>query len=232
MAIKGKNVQNAKYVTCTWDDEADCINCKINGKLNCKWDAKLLLRFYKIVLPTIIFGFLGFIIVGFNVTWVPLWIYIMFWIFFFLFFEIRVICSHCPYYAEEGKVLHCPANHGIPKLWAYHPEPLNTFEKVGTLGGAVFFVLFPVGTDIYGLYILWNQFNMVDITITALGVLALLSSVAGVYFFITLRRNVCPKCVNFSCPLNKVPKEIVDAYLKNNPEMRKAWEAAGYKLGQ
>ncbi|MFX0095154.1 MAG: hypothetical protein ACFFBD_25695, partial [Candidatus Hodarchaeota archaeon] len=60
--------------------------------------------------------------------------------------------------------------------------------------------------------------------------LAVLSSVSGIYFFVGLRRNVCPKCVNFSCPLNKVPKEIVDAYLKRNPVMKEAWEASGYKI--
>lgn len=231
MTIKEKNVQNDKCLTCTWDEESDCLNCKINGKLNCKWDVKLLLKVYTILLPSMLLGFLGFIIVGLHVSWIPLLIDIIFWILFFFIIEIRIICSHCPYYTKEGKFLHCLANHGLPKLWAYHPEPMNIFEKLGFLGGAVFFVLFPVVTDLYGLFILWNQYNTVDITITTLTGLALLSSIAGVYFFTAVRRNVCPKCVNFSCPLNKVPKEIVDAYLENNPVMKEAWETAGYKLG-
>jgi hypothetical protein len=36
--------------------------------------------------------------------------------------------------------------------------------------------------------------------------------------------------VNFSCPLNNVPKELVDAYLVKNLIMKEAWEASGYKL--
>jgi len=52
-----------------------------------------------------------------------------------------------------------------------------------------------------------------------------------VYFFYFLRRKVCIKCVNFSCPLNKVPKNLVDSYLEKNPIMKEAWEASGYKLG-
>jgi hypothetical protein len=38
--------------------------------------------------------------------------------------------------------------------------------------------------------------------------------------------------VNFSCPLNDVPKEVVDAYLERNPVMQRAWEESGYRLGE
>jgi hypothetical protein len=38
--------------------------------------------------------------------------------------------------------------------------------------------------------------------------------------------------VNFSCPFNRVPKDVVDSFLKENPKMRKAWEKKGYRLGQ
>jgi hypothetical protein len=50
-------------------------------------------------------------------------------------------------------------------------------------------------------------------------------------FFWTLRRYTCSQCVNFSCPLNSVPKEIVDAYLGRNPVMWQAWEESGYQVG-
>ncbi len=42
---------------------------------------------------------------------------------------------------------------------------------------------------------------------------------------------LCLRCVNFSCPFNRVSKKEVDAFLKENPEMRKAWKEKGYKLG-
>ena len=41
---------------------------------------------------------------------------------------------------------------------------------------------------------------------------------------------VCRKCVNFSCPWNRVEKTIVDEYLRQNPVMREAWEKTGYKI--
>ena len=43
-----------------------------------------------------------------------------------------------------------------------------------------------------------------------------------------VRKHVCTRCVNFSCPLNGVPKHIVDDYLHRNPIMRQTWEAKGY----
>ena len=63
-------------------------------------------------------------------------------------------------------------------------------------------------------------------------VLAVISLSAACSFAFNLKRNTCVRCVNFSCPLNGVPKEVVDAYLRYNPPMREAWEATGYKLGE
>ena len=58
-----------------------------------------------------------------------------------------------------------------------------------------------------------------------------LTALGTIVFFVILGRNTCLKCVNFSCLFNRVPKEVVDEYLKKNEVMRKAWEEAGYKLG-
>jgi len=54
--------------------------------------------------------------------------------------------------------------------------------------------------------------------------------VGFVGFAFSLKKQICPRCVNFSCPLNAVPKPIVDKYLSKNPVMRKAWEKHGYQL--
>jgi hypothetical protein len=43
---------------------------------------------------------------------------------------------------------------------------------------------------------------------------------------------VCTRCINFSCPLNSVPKELVDIYLQHNPAMLAAWQASGYVVGE
>jgi len=56
-------------------------------------------------------------------------------------------------------------------------------------------------------------------------------SFAGLlYFFGALFKFVCTKCINFSCVFNRVPKSKVNAYLKRNPIMAKAWEDAGWQM--
>lgn len=224
-----KSVNKNVCLVCTWDDEEKCLDCELQEGLDCRWEKSLLIRFYKATGLAMVSGAIACIVIGLFVSWIPLIIYVIFWIFFFGFFEIRVLCSHCPYYAEDGRILHCLANHGTIKVWKYHPEPLNLFEKFGFLAGAIFFVLFPLITELYGIFTLWNQEDK-QFLILILIFLALTSLLGSFYFFYVLQSKICPKCVNFSCPLNKVPKELVDAYLKKNPIMREAWEAAGYQL--
>ena len=225
------NEPRGECLTCTWDDEARCYRCEIKEKLDCRWDKGLLMRFYKGGSITMISGAIGLVIVGLFVSWIPLIVYAGFWIFFFGFFEIRVLCSHCPYYSEEGKVLHCLANHGMIKLWKYRPEPMNSWEKLGFLGGAIFFVIFPVIGEIYGLFSILAGANQGGVSLL-LGILIILSIMGGVYFFKVLITKICPHCVNFSCPLNQVPKEVVNSYLRRNPVMREAWESSGYIIGK
>ena len=56
-------------------------------------------------------------------------------------------------------------------------------------------------------------------------------SLLGVFlFFGYLQITTCNHCVNFSCPLNRVPKQVVDAYLEKNPGMKEAWLNSGYKI--
>jgi hypothetical protein len=69
--------------------------------------------------------------------------------------------------------------------------------------------------------ILGSQWLLLAITLTAIASSAF-----------NLRRNVCVRCINFSCPVNAVPKPLVDAYLRRNPIMQEAWEASGYRLGE
>lgn len=38
------------------------------------------------------------------------------------------------------------------------------------------------------------------------------------------------KLANFSCAMNKVPKEIIDTFLKKNPEMKEAWIKSGWEI--
>jgi hypothetical protein len=140
--------------------------------------------------------------------------WVAFWLIFFELWEIRILCSHCPYYAECGKTLHCIANYGSLKVWDYHPEPMSASEKVQLWIGFAILCGYPFPFMLLGGQILW----------------AIVALWGCVMFFWTLRKYTCSQCVNFSCPLNSVPKEIVDAYLARNPVMQQAWEERGWSI--
>jgi hypothetical protein len=218
---------------CTWDDNADCKNCSINEKLACKWDKKILTNFHLINWSSIIPAVFGMVIIGHMTN--SYWILISYVAYFMIMLgvlEIRFLCSHCPYYAEDGKVLHCLGNHGSYKFWKYRPGPLNKFEKfmMRFLIATIFFI-FPLSALSYGVWHIAINYSAYGI-IPLLGLIGLLVSnfVASVSGINTLKRFYCPNCVNFSCPLNEVPKNVIDEYLKKNEVMKQAWEKAGWKL--
>ena len=141
--------------------------------------------------------------------------YFAYWIVFFGLWENRVLCSHCPFYAEQGgqgHVLHCYANYGLYKLWPYDPRPMSSSHKVQFLIALGVFVGYP-------LPFLITSVQYFYLSITLIGIVAWLT---------ILKLRICPKCLNFSCPFNSVPKNVVDDFLKHNPVMRKAWEECGY----
>ena len=222
------------YRICTWDEKADCADCDNQGILHCKWDAKVLTGF---IIPAVTFcaiAIFGMVLTGIITgVWWPLIAYAGFWVFFFVFFEIRILCSHCPYYARSGRMLRCLANHGMIKLWRYHPEPMSGFEKISLL---ICFVIFGAGPVVWQAYGIW----FLALHYSAYGALPLLalSGIAGASilgitaFFTVLMVFFCPRCVNFSCPLNRAGKDKVDAYLRRNKVMRDAWEKKGYRLGK
>ena len=218
---------------CTWDDQADCSNCGIEGKLACKWDKKILGGFHGIAWPPLITSVFGMVIVGLMTsTWWPLVAYIIYFFLMFGVFEIRFLCSHCPYYAEEGKILHCLANHGSYKFWRYHPEPLNRFEKfmMYFLISTIFFII-PLSVFVYGIWHLSvNYSNYGLIALLGFIGITIANLVSSISFVSTLKLFYCSSCVNFSCPLNTVSKPVIDEYLRKNDMMRKAWEESGWKI--
>ena len=210
--IERQERTNNPYNICTWRPIFECKDCTIAGRLKCRYSSGELLHFIGLFVYFLLPALIGMILGGY------LW-YILGWVglavIFFGFWEIRILCSHCPYYAERGVTLHCIANYGCPKLWKYHPEPISKSEKIQLLIG--FIVIFG-----YPLPFLVISEQIVLFLLTAWGLLM---------FFWTLQKYTCSKCVNFSCLLNRVPKEVVDEYLKLNPVMRKAWEENGWQIG-
>ncbi len=200
-------------------NNSDCVYCSVNGKLMCTFSVKDTLYF---VLPiigawiTLILGIAyGFIIGKISLPILIIFSvgYIGYLIFFFQVWENKILCSHCPYYAFEGeKYVKCYANYGIPKAWKYNPAPMTASEKVQFLIGITLFAGVPLILFlVIGLYVYFG------VSLTFI-----------VVWIISMHFLSCSKCPNFSCPLNNVPKEFVDDYLKQNSVMRKAWEDQGY----
>ncbi len=203
--------QNNPYNVCTWRPEAACEGCSLNEHLKCRFNRGDLFHFIGMFVTFAVPAFIGVIQGGYG--WYLLG-WVAFWLIFFELWEIRILCSHCPYYAERSTTLHCIANYGSLKVWDYHPEPMSASEKVQLWIGFAVLCGYPFPFMLLGGQILW----------------AIAALWGGIMFFWTLRKYTCSQCVNFSCPLNSVPKEIVDAYLARNPVMQQAWEECGWSI--
>ena len=196
---------------CSVQPAPACNDCAIQSRLMCRYEPGDTLHFFMMALPFFVTTIAGVIAAGYG------W-YLLGWlayaIFFFFGWEGRVLCSHCPYWAEPSRVLHCHANYGVIKFWKYRPGPMSRSEKIQFAAGALALIFYPVVFLFLG-----RQF-----------LLAAIAIVAGVSWAYLLRRNVCVRCINFSCPMNAVPRELVNAYLQQNPLMRQAWLQHGYRM--
>jgi hypothetical protein len=185
-------------------EASDCVSCPVVDSIHCHFSPAELAHFLLISVPVFLVGGAGVLAVGLT----PLLIWIAVIVGFFGFVEIRVMCSHCPHYAEQTATLGCWANHGTPKLWKYRPGPMSTAEKVVFLGGFVLVWGYPVAFFVVaGLWFL-------------LGIYFLLTT----GFFVTLKMFLCSRCMNFACPLNGVPHPIRSLFFERNPSVAGAWE--------
>ena len=223
------------YNICTWNEESGCIDCSLQGKLKCRLNPKDFTFFILNQIPSLVMAFFGLALIGLLTgAWWSLITYAVVCVTFWgLGLETRILCSHCPYWAKDSKTLHCWALTGSPKLWRYRPEPMNKLEKTVLVLFFSFLVLFPVFVEAYGIWLmsvnyaefgLYALLGMIGVTLATL--------MAGLQFLYILVYYFCSKCVNFSCPLNRIPKSMVDEYLEKNPVMKEAWEGSGYKLGE
>jgi hypothetical protein len=183
----------------------------VKGSIQCHFGPGDLVHFYIIFLPILLVGGAGILAIGL----VPLLVWAGILIAFFGFIEIRVMCSHCPHYAEEGPTLRCWANYGAPKLWKYRPGPMSRTEKVVFFAGLTAVFGYPVG--FFPIAGAWFQ----------LGLYLLVSAA----FLLTLKRSLCSQCMNFACPLNGVPEPVRQAFWARNPVVGRAWGAEPENLG-
>jgi hypothetical protein len=124
---------------------------------------------------------------------------------YFGFIEIRVMCSHCPHYAEPSlKVLHCWANYGSPKLWKCHPGPMSLLEKLLFLVGLFWILLLPLPLLIMNQMYVYSAGYVVVLII----------------WKVFLRVFYCSRCINLACPYNVVKKDVKKDFLEKNPVMK------------
>ncbi len=142
-------------------------------------------------------------------------IYISYMVFFFQVWENKILCSHCPYYSFEDQTkIQCYANYGIYKAWKYNPTPMNLSEKIQFIVGVLISIVYP----------------LTILILIEMYLFFLISLILSIFWVFSMHFLSCSKCPNFSCPLNNVPKKVVDEYLRHNSIMRKAWEEKGYKF--
>ena len=90
---------------------------------------------------------------------------------------------------------------------------------------AMIFFIFPLSVLGYGIaYLAMHYADFGLLPLLGLIGIAFATFLSSISFVTVLKTFFCTQCVNFSCPLNTVPKSVVDAYLRKNPVMKEAWE--------
>ena len=190
---------NKPIVTCASES---CEGCEVGQKVHCHFRARELAHFLLNALPPALLAGIGIVRVDWR--WLVPWLIAA--LGYFGFLEIRVMCSHCPHYAEQGASLKCWANYGMPKLWKYRPGPMSLVEKILFLGGFVVIWGYPLPFLVVGTQ--WFQLVVYALVTTG--------------FFMTLKEFLCSQCINFACPLNGVDEAARLEFFKKNPVVANA----------
>jgi hypothetical protein len=183
-----------------------CRACPIQSRLQCHFNGRELLRFFGIAVPPFILGGLGIAQVN---AWLLLpWIALA--VSYFGFIEIRVMCSHCPHYAEPGtRSLKCWANYGSPKLWKYRPGPMSRGETIVFFAGILLIAGYPLVLLVSGMQ--WLLLALFALTVVGMGII--------------MARQMCARCINFACPFNRVNKSVQEGFFARNSSVARAWVA-------
>lgn len=183
----------------------NCEICPLQDRLQCHFSGRELLRFFGIAFPPFILGGIG--IDRISTWWLLPWV--GFVVSYFGFIEIRVMCSHCPHYAEPvSKTLQCWANYGSPKLWKYRPGPMTWGERFIFFSGLVVIAGYPLAFLMIG-----RQWLLLALFVgTVIGMAILMG------------RLMCARCMNFACPFNATDLATRDAFFSRNPMIAGAWQ--------
>lgn len=181
-----------------------CQDCPAGYQVQCHFTGRDLAHFLLNAMPPFLIG--GVAIARLN-PWLLLpWLLLAMGYFGLL--EIRVMCSHCPHYAEEGSSLKCWANYGSPKLWTYRPGPMSHMETFWFFSGMAIVLAYPLAFILLGAQ--WLLLVLYLATFLSAGV--------------NLKMAFCTHCMNFACPLNATRDEARRAFFERNPQVAQAWE--------
>ena len=190
--------------------EQSCAGCDVGNAINCHFQMSQLAKFYAFCLPVMILGAIGLI----RHSWWAFALWAVLFVTYFSLVEIRVMCSHCPHYAEQGqRYLQCWANYGAPKLWKYRPVPMSVGENIVFFAGLFVVCFFPV------VFMILRADYLI---------LALFAAALAVGSFM-LRHFLCVKCMNFACPFNRTDRETRQKFFAHNPAIAKGWRDSGYR---
>ncbi len=180
-----------------------CEGCEIQGKLLCVHTGRDLADFAVLFIAWLIPFMAGMIIGEF---WIGLGVWGGLAILFFGYMEALLLCRHCPHYAEEGFLLRCHANWGLPKIPKFNPRPMNKSEGiVWLLYGSVLFLYY------LPFFIISEQWLLLGITTWALFAASW-----------TVQRTQCIRCYHLSCPVNRVPEDVRKGFFDNYPDFSKS----------
>ena len=199
---------------CIWKDQSECKECNLHEKLFCRPKSKYLIYFGLPALAGMVPAGIGLLFSNFELILKIIifggWIgYLMF---FFFIWESRMVCNHCPYFAnDEQRTLHCPIDKGKLKTSKYNPGPTSLSEKIQFIIGLLLFMGYPL------LFLaLAGQIILFFFTLAGM-----------ITWIIIIQLKVCTDCVNFACVLNRVPKSVRLQFFEKNPVIKKAWEEKG-----
>ena len=193
---------NRSLTTCASEN---CEGCEVGQKLHCHFCASDLAHFLLNAAPPFALAAAGIARVGW--WWLAPWLVAI--LGFFGFLEIRVMCSHCPHYAEQGASLKCWANYGSPKLWKYRPGPMSRMETFWFFSGFAVILIYPLVFLLIGA----QCFLLAMYVLTAVGAI------------VTLQTSFCSQCINFACPLNRVEDRTRQVFFERNPIVAQAWKS-------
>lgn len=181
-----------------------CDGCEIEGEIAC---TQMAADMAEMVLPAAGFfiPFLAGMLKGGHRNALRVWLGLT--ALFFGYVEIKILCSHCPRYAEEGRFLKCYAHWGFPKIPRYDPGPMSALEKAVWLVCVSALVTYHVP-----FFIRKRQWRSL-----------LLTTLAAAAFVFTVYRTHCGRCPNLSCPGNHVPEHVREIFSGYYPGIAGAW---------